>query len=432
MPAAIIPVAVYGGDHGWWTTLWRHRFDASTALLVLALLAMLALSGAWIRHPGRERPGTVMSWLALAVVTIAMLNALQYQRVPGCWVVGTTIGTVVTVLLVTRRVTGRRRELGTTAIESFQGCFEQLGRAWLGRLGGLVRGPHSDVDASAPQETTRHKAIAAGMAAVTLGWGGLSWTTANAAIAVVDRASSGPAEEQRPAPANGSMSSTAPATTTTVPMITTTTVRRGNLRCRYRPGEGGDIPGDVQVAVGLAVKEAQKAFHLCFTGLLIWQAAADMYQQPVFTRDGDGAVLVAWETEGRWVATFVSSDDAAAYQLIDSYLNWSVLGRPLPFIQCDGLWVQPLVGPDNLIVGIGVRDRDDVEGDADRPFYVWGSTVEALLSGGTGLLRLPVGMPIVGALEIVQLFNGTEEAVRSPNAAAEELTLDRLLKHCTP
>jgi hypothetical protein len=163
---------------------------------------------------------------------------------------------------------------------------------------------------------------------------------------------------------------------------------------------------------------------------MVWRDGAEVFEQPVFTYDGEGAVLLVWDTGDEWVVTFVASDDAAAYRALEPTLDWAILGRPVPFVRCGGLWVQPLATSDGRVAAIGVRDREDVEGRADQPLFVWGATVEALFDRPARALRLPVGMPATDGSGPIQYFvNG--EIVRSQHAPSERLTTAQLIRHCS-
>jgi hypothetical protein len=195
-------------------------------------------------------------------------------------------------------------------------------------------------------------------------------------------------------------------------------------------GVGEDLGPAALAALAGSIPELTKVFLMCPTAAMVWREAQGVFEQAMFTYDGDGAALVVWDSGDRWVVTFVSSDDAAAYRSLSPELDWRVLGRPLPFVRCDALWIQPFVDGDLQIMGIGVRQDEDVQGTAEQPLFVWGSTVESLLRRPATALRLPAGMPAMDANSSIQYFVDGE-TVRSPAAGADQLTLADLMRHCS-
>jgi hypothetical protein len=378
-------------------------------------------------------------------VVVAVLDAARFTRWRGCLLVGTTAGSIGFLVWGVTWMTCRQKVLHERASAAFLGALEHCGRRWIGRIRRLAQGPAAgpvDTDGGhASPWTTALFERRTGVAVMLI-----SWLTTILALSEVAYAFTGMAPARPAEKGSSPVSSTSTTTTTlaarrtpagpsTVPLsassTSTTAPPGGALQCNYRVGEGAEGAHAVLTAMAEVLPTLRRSFLICPTAPMSWMAGSGVFEQPVFTYDGEGAALVAWDSGGRWIVTLVTSDDAASYRSLSPTLDWTYLGKPIPFILCDGLWVQPLVGPDQRITGVGVRDEQDLEGRADRPFFVWGSTVEALLRRPEMAVRLPAGMPAQDTIGPVQYFVDGE-IVRSPQTPAEALTLAALMRHCSP
>ncbi len=201
--------------------------------------------------------------------------------------------------------------------------------------------------------------------------------------------------------------------------------------CSSAIGAGDGVPTAIASAVEAMVPSLERQFHLCAFTPMAWQPNTGVFEQRIFTPDGDDAALVAWEREGDWVVTFISADDGAAYQEVSAELDWRVLGRPHPFMRCDGLWMQAFEGQDGRLVGVGLRRGEDIENHPNRPLFVWGAAVEVLLTEA-GALQLPAASPTADAIGTLQYFFDRREPVRAPPTSAGNLTVRDIRDHCDP
>lgn len=434
-----VSLATDGGASGLRDVVWRNWFVAWTFVLAALVATLLALAAAWIRRPSACRVGRVMSGLGAMAVAVAALDGLRTRRVVGCGLVGFTLSTVVMLRWLTGWITARKRAGGETTLQSLERGFERWGRWSAGPLHRLAsqiaKGPRVDRGPEVRRELDGTRAVTAGVVVVVFSWvavASLGWVSAYAVTGRLrpKALEDAPAPQAPPETRRSSGAMTNPSTTPTSTAPPATPVPGASLTCSYRAGVGLDVPRTVEAAAATVLVEAVRRFLVCPTGLMSWRPSTGVFQQEIFTYDGEGAALVVWDDGDKWVTVFVSSDDAAAYRAVSPSLDWTALGRPLPFMRCDGLWVQPFVQSDHRVTGLGVRDREDVERRADQPFYVWGSTVEVLLGRGAKALRLPVGGPTADAGGPVQHFV-RGEMVRSPHAPAERLTVERLVKHCS-
>ena len=295
----------------------------------------------------------------------------------------------------------------------------------------VARGPHGGGSSRLGEaaKPAGRSARAAGLALIVAMWIGLM-TGATVVTSVVVSAARPTPTEPKP---GGEPAAVAPSSTGLFDLPDAARqphTPAGSLHCSRRVGTGAAIPEDVLFAVAAALPELAQPFHLCAAEELTWRQSTGTYEQTLFTRDGDGAVLVAWDLASNWVVTFISSDDGAGYRIVSRTLDWGVLGRPHSFVRCDGLWLQAFEGPNGELVGAGLRDRDDAEGREDRPIFVWGATVEVLLSDNLRTLLLPAGSPASDGGGPLQYFFGRRQPVRSPRTSADHLTVRDLLLHC--
>lgn len=432
VPSSIITIALGAGAEGWWTPIVRH-WRTFWCLAVLGLLAALAIVAiTWVAQPQNGRWPIAIRRLGVMAVVAAWSATLPIPSVLGSFLIASTFSTVLLLAWCASWVTARKRTLRETTREAFRHGLERWGEKLnpVYRFGmDAIKGPRPHRQ---PSRLNPGRASAAGAILILVVWLGLAVAGALTIHVTVETVSPADRDGLQTLPAEPNPSNTQPPASVPAERIssTTTTSAVGSLHCNYRAGEGPDLPPPVEAAVAKAVSEAKKRFLVCPTERMTWQQSTEVYQQSVFTYDGEGAVLVVWRSRGEWIATFVSSDDAAAYRLVSPSLNWSVLGKPLPFIRCDGLWVQPFVGRDDRLVGIGVRSREDEERRADQPLYVWGSAVEVLIGHAPHLLRLPHGGPSTDIVGPVQHF-ASGQIVRAPHEAAVALTGEALIFHCT-
>jgi hypothetical protein len=196
------------------------------------------------------------------------------------------------------------------------------------------------------------------------------------------------------------------------------------VRCTERLGSGSGVPFDVADVLG-PVLDLARSLHPCGTGPMAFDRGDAMWEQPVFTADGGSAVLLAWPSETRWVAAFVSSDDARGYRRLIAG-GWRSLGKPVAYFACDGLWIQPFRSPSGTIAGIGIRARVDRPHRADEPIFVWGATAEMLLRKTPGRLAMPEGQADVSGLQEFRTLG----AIRGTNEPAVRLTSMQLEASC--
>lgn len=428
--ASVVQLVDAPGRWGWWHLAWRNRW---TVVLGVLLLVVAASAVSWARHAG-SRPSLRLIAAGALSILAAWVDGRGDTRWQGCLLVGATVTVVGVAIWFGRWVARRHRDFAETPIVAMQHGLEECGRFGFGRLyRGLC------VIANGPLPSVTHPmrgpvAVAAGVVVVCLTCA--ASTSALGVIAYAVSAIPGRHDASEGPP-------TAPEETTTTRATVASTLSRefadgstttssvpGTLVCRPPKAEGQGLSPEALRTLAELIAQVANVFLLCEMGPMVWRDQAAVYEQRIFTYDGDGAALVIWRSVDRWVATFISSDDAAAYRSLTSDLDWRVLGRPLPFLRCAGLWIQPFVGDDQRITGIGVRDREDVQWTAEQPLFVWGAAVESLLRRPAAALRLPAGMPAVDADGPIQYYaNG--ETVRAAAAGAEQLTLAGLMRHCS-
>ena len=428
--AAVVTLVDAPGRWGWWHFAWRNGWT-----IVLGVLLLVAATSTvnWARQPGSRLPLSVAVPGALSILA-AWGDGLGATRWHGCMLVGATVTIVGLLIWLGRWVSYRQSDLAETPLVAIEHGLEECGRFGFGRLHRgvcvMARGPRPSVTHS----MTGRMALAAGVVVVCLMWAAM--TSALGVIAYVVSTIPGPhGANETPRPPSEATTTTIVAVSTTLGRgfgggSTTTSTLPGTLVCRPPKPDGQDLNSEALRTLADLIAQLANAFTLCERGPMVWRDQVGVYEQRIFTYDGDGAAFVIWKSIDRWVVTFISSDDAAAYRSLTSNLDWRVLGRPLAFLPCDGLWIQPFVGNDQRIIGIGVRDREDVQGTAEQPLFVWGATVESLLRRPAAALRLPAGMPAGDTDGPIQYFaNG--EIVRAAAASADELTLADLMRHCS-
>lgn len=432
LPSSIITIALGFGTEGWWSAIWS-RWTVAWCCAVVVLVAALGLvAAAWVHEPDNQRWPNAIRRLGVIPVVAAWLATFQLPRVTGSLLLASTCSTVLLVAWLASWVTASKRALHETAWRTFRHGIERWGH----KLDPLhqflihvLKGPRP----KEPQaELTMRRAGTAGVLLVGLAW--LVFTVAGAftidrtleTLSPRDRKDPEASEtaQVRPETAPPRPGDATPASPPTPPPEA-----QGSQHCNFRAGEGPDVPASVTAVVAKTVTKAEESFLICPTEQMTWRQSTEVYEQAVFTYDGEGAALVAWRARREWMATFVSSDDAAAYRLVSPSLDWNRLGKPLPFMRCDGLWVQPFVGREGRLVGVGVRSSEDVERRADQPLYVWGMTVEVLLNDVPHALELPYGGPARDVVGPVQYFAGGH-IVRAPQEAAAAMTAEELLAHC--
>lgn len=416
------------------TLIWRYWCVSLTILLGILWALLLLRMAAWIRRPQSRRGSVATRRLGGTAVTVAAMASLRMPRSMGALLVASTLGTVLLVTWCAGWITAWKRALPLRTFEAVHKGLELCGRSTQRRYRSVIDGiesPRPPTERAVSSRLTPKGAATTGALLIIL-----VWISGSLTGAVVLGATVAAFEPTRPHDPRPSQVERKPATQgsndpgPTVSKTTTTTKRTAALRCDYRTGIGPDVPWSVETAVAMVVREARKTFLICPTGPMEWRKPAQVYQQPIFTYDGEGAVLVAWRDRDAWIATFVSSDDAAAYRLVSAVLDWNLLGKPLQYRPCHGLWVQPFVDHQDRLVGVGVRARADEELRADQPLYVWGSTVETLLRQGDRILRLPLGEPAADVLGLVQYFSG-DVVIRGPHQSAENLTGKALAQICS-
>ncbi len=437
--AAVLAIADYGSGHGWWTSVWDAWAVLSGVLLaVLLIVFILVASLPWLgraQHRYHRRPRRLLATLSVVATVLASLRSPHAIRTV---VVGSAVGTAAMASWGFRWLGHRRQALGESRIGALRNGLHE----WGGRIvdfpcrvvDGILDGPrgsgsHDDEDDREPRPFGIAALLAGVMVFVTM-WLALvagGWVVSVGVGSLVSVVSDGLSPEQ-PKPDPESRDGAAPDDHPAAPVHPTAPpkVAGGSLHCSRPVGHGFDIPKDLVAAVAQRLPELAQPFHLCANQTLAWNPTTGVYEQPLYTDDGDGAVLIAWDLDGAWIVTFVSSDDGAAYRIVSPTLDWGVLGRPHPFRQCDGLWLQLLEGRDGELVGVGIRDRVDAEGHWDRPVFAWGATIEVLLDGPGGTLLLPAG-DTNGSL---QYFFGRRQPVGAPRTSADILVAADLVAHC--
>jgi len=447
-----------GSGHGWWRYLWAHwAWVWSPPLALLETLLVVLAAVAWLGDTRWPDFHGLRLGVAGATGATSLILCLRYRYTVGPTIVGVAAGTSV-LLLWTADWLGKRRHGGEGRIASINNGLEEWGTGVLGRpYRAIVRLWHRPHGQYLPSGTHSHggpeltskdgkdgelrgrRARLAGAIILLAMW--LAAMVAGAELVqaavhhwwpatepAVTQPAAEAAGDQPPPPEQGS--SRLPSTPKH--QTPTTTRPAGSLRCSHAIGEGSQVPGALQSALAAAAVDLAKRFHLCGTGALVERPATGVFDQPFFTNDGEGAVLVAWQAGAAWIVTFVSSDDAAAYVQISATLDWRTLGRPRPFMKCDGVWVQPFEGPNGELVGAGIRDRADAEGREDRPQFVWGAAVASLLAQPDGVLLVPAGPPTADADGPLQYFFDRTRPVRASHTPADRLTIRDLLAHCGP
>lgn len=437
----IVGVAWAGIDWGWWAWTWRWWIAFWAPLLVASLVGLMVVTArTWAASWPRPDSRAPMC-LGTAVVVSVGIMSLRMERWPGSLSTGFTFSTVVMGLWACRWNARRRLQEHVNRREALVRGLCAVGWpvvTYAQRVvGRIAEGPSGRVR---PERSLRGgglpsvMACVAGLAIVVVVWGGTAAAVALAGSAAAEHVNpteqapaseAAPSSPSEPPPTEGGTAGPGQPVAEPEPEPEEDG-RGGALRCTHDPASGSQVDQAALEVARQVMAEVSQRFHVCAIGELTWQASIGMYRQPIFTVDGSGAALLVSERPDGWAATFVTSDEGAAYDLIpNGPKEWVAIGFPLPFVPCGEVTVQPFVGPGDRIEGVGIRIGPDVEGQPNRPVFSWGATIEGLIDA-VDELRMPGDHP--PAQGGVQYFEGV--AVPSFTGPAKGLDIGDLMSLC--